>query len=433
MSDNIKKSIVILGGGISGISFAHFYNSNDDYIILEKEKTLGGLCRSFHIGQSTFDFSGHFLHFKDEMMGNYIKALVNKHHTGEFKPYTRDAGIFMKEGTENHIIDYPFQANIHQLEKETFIKCLSDLHDVHLLDDMRALGYDGFSSFEDAVIQQFGKTITDIFFKPYNEKLYRTNLKDLDANAMKRFIPKVSFKDVMKNIKEKKEFGYNSTFLYSPTSGIQGLVDALIAEKPVNALTDETIIKIELEKKLIHTDKRLVAYDTLINTLPLTTFIKLADLQPLSLKSVDVDVYNISYTEDVVLGKKKAWLYFPGDAIFYRVGFYNFMSGKKETSMYVEVSRPTGEKAKYSILEIDAELKRVGVIAKDAKMTDEQFLQMSPAYAILERNTESDVAELISQLAWSDVYLTGRYGTWDYQSIEDNILDAKKLACKLNE
>ena len=41
----INKNLGILGGGISSLAFAHFYKKNID--IIEKDSSLGGLCRSF--------------------------------------------------------------------------------------------------------------------------------------------------------------------------------------------------------------------------------------------------------------------------------------------------------------------------------------------------------------------------------------------------
>lgn len=421
-----KVKTLILGGGISAISFAH-HSANEDYLIIEKEKTLGGLCRSFRIGDSVFDFSGHFMHFKDDKMREYVTNLLKKHKTGEFKEYARDAGIFIVEDglPTPKVIDYPFQANIHQLSFPNFVDALTDLYEATKPGELREN-----KNFYDLAVNAFGQKIVDMFFRPYNEKLYRTKLEDLSADAMGRFIPKVNFDEVMQNIKEKKNFGYNSTFLYSPTSGIQGVVDAFLAEKPVNAALAETVLQIDLHEKKVTTSNRTISYENLINTLPLPLFVKLAGLKDVKFKSVDVDVYNITYAEKASLLPKKAWVYFPGDSLFYRVGFYDFMSGVNKTSIYVEISSDTGVDQQISIDAIDAELKRVGVIRKDARIQDSQILKMSPAYAILENSTQEDVDRLKTELAWHNVYITGRYGKWTYQSIEDNILDAKHLAAK---
>jgi len=433
-----KINTLILGGGISGIAFSHFYPKND-YLIIEKTDRLGGLCKSFKVGDSIFDYSGHFLHFKNPEIRKYIEKIIAKHATGEFKTYERKAGIVMtdEDGDITRIIDYPFQANIHQLDKETFIQCLTDLWDapltqtrcnVNLLEKL-----ENPDNFEEVVRNIFGNAITDIFFKKYNEKLYCSDLKVISAYGMKRFIPTVTFDEIIENFKTKKEFGYNSTFLYSPTSGIQGLIDAFLKEKPINHSLNETVIDIDLNAKIVKTDKRTITYETLVNTLPLNLFAKLAHQDDLDLKSVDVDVFNITYEGDVSpIIKNKCWVYVPDKQIpFYRVGYYNHMSSKEDTSIYVEVSTLTGTDSALTLLDIDSALKKYNFIWDTAKIKDCQRLLVSPAYVILEKNTAEKVSKYRMSLKEHDVYMTGRYAEWDYVSIEDNIVNAKELANKL--
>lgn len=435
-----KVQTLILGGGISGIAFSHFYNKND-YLLIEKTDRLGGLCKSFKVGESIFDYSGHFIHFKDKEIEEYTRKLVSKHATGEFKQYERRAGIALtdSEGRVDKIIDYPFQANIHQLDRDVFLRCLVDLWNAPLTrareqDDL--LGLVGApTDFEDLLKRTLGNEITKIFFKPYNEKLYCTDLKNISADGMKRFIPRVLFNDVIENFKTQKEFGYNSTFLYSPTSGIQGLVDAFIKEKSISVSLNEEILDIDIHNKIVKTDKRTITYETLVNTLPLNLFTKLAHQTDVGLRSVDVNVYNFTYKgEASPTINNRCWVYVPDEHIqFYRVGYYSFMSSKPDTSIYVEVSTPSGmQDLAPSIEEIDKSLRKHGFIYDDAVIKDSQRLLMSPAYAIIEKDTDLKVSKYRTELEEHDIYLTGRYGLWTYCSIEDNIRWAKDLAAKLS-
>lgn len=430
---------LVLGGGISAISFAHFYNK-EDYLIIEKTDRLGGLCKSFKVGESIFDYSGHFLHFKNKNIETYIKKLLEKYKCGTFSEYARKAAIVITDETGNidRLVDYPFQSNIHQLDFQSFIKCLVDFWNAPLTrarerDDM--LGMIGDSdNFEEQLRRIFGDGITDIFFKAYNEKLYCSDLKNISADGMKRFIPKVMFDEVIENFKNKKEFGYNSTFLYSPTSGIQGLVDAFLKEKPINHSLNETILHIDLENKIVQTDKHTFTYETLINTLPLDLFTKLAQQQRIDLKSVDVGVYNFTYEGDASpIIKDKCWVYVPDKRIpFYRVGYYSYMSGKSDTSIYVEVSSKSTSHTMPSLDTVDIALRKHRFVNDNAKVKDRQHLIMSPAYVILEKDTEEKVSKYHESLKMQRVYLTGRYSKWEYSSIEDSIINAKELANNLS-
>ena len=55
---------LIVGAGITGLSYAMF-KGNNDYIIVEKESEIGGYCRTIKHNGFVWDFSGHFFHFQD--------------------------------------------------------------------------------------------------------------------------------------------------------------------------------------------------------------------------------------------------------------------------------------------------------------------------------------------------------------------------------
>ena len=63
--ENKKIKYLILGGGVSGISTAVFLGKDEDYLILEKTDSLGGYCKTITQDGYTWDYSGHFFHFKD--------------------------------------------------------------------------------------------------------------------------------------------------------------------------------------------------------------------------------------------------------------------------------------------------------------------------------------------------------------------------------
>ena len=51
---------LILGAGPAGLSLANKFKQNGitDFLVLEKEKTAGGLCRSEEVGGAPFDIGG---------------------------------------------------------------------------------------------------------------------------------------------------------------------------------------------------------------------------------------------------------------------------------------------------------------------------------------------------------------------------------------
>ena len=72
------KKVVILGGGLAGLSTAlHLQKAGwQDYHILEKDSRIGGLTRSESVRGLTFDYRGHVLHFKDQANKELVLRLL---------------------------------------------------------------------------------------------------------------------------------------------------------------------------------------------------------------------------------------------------------------------------------------------------------------------------------------------------------------------
>lgn len=66
-----KVKYLIIGAGVSGLSFANFIKS-DSYLIIEKEKEAGGYCRTIYEQDFVWDYAGHFFHFATPKLKNFF-------------------------------------------------------------------------------------------------------------------------------------------------------------------------------------------------------------------------------------------------------------------------------------------------------------------------------------------------------------------------
>lgn len=414
----IEVKYLVLGGGVSGLAFANFVNS-EDYLILEKESELGGYCRTVYQDGFVWDYAGHFFHFATDKLKNFFKAKIDDDKLVERTKVTK---IYFDED----LIDFPFQSNIHQLKKDKFQECLYDLY---FREDKEA-----YESFLDMLYAKFGKAITDYFLKPYNEKLYACDLNLLDVNAMGRFFPYANLDQVIKSFKKQSVESYNSSFLY-PKEGARIFVDALADEVAAEKISlNETVIEILYEEKVVITDKRKIKFEYLINSSPLKTFSekvshkKLSDLSK-SFSYNKVLVFNLGFNKKSS-NTDTHWMYFPDkDINFYRVGFYDNILHSDKLSMYVEVGYSPEEEVnvKEQLALTLENLKKVG-ITDDHVLVSYCSIIMDPAYVHV--SDESNVAkqEVLEILKDKDIYSIGRYGDWKYCSIEDSMVDAINLA-----
>ena len=79
------------------------------------------------------------------------------------------------------------------------------------------------------------------------------------------------------------------------------------------------------------------------------------------------------------------------------------------------------------------DMKAAGLISEDQTVTDYETIIMNPAYVHITNKSIEDVKSKKELLMKSDVYSIGRYGSWTYCSIEDNIKEAKKLSEEINK
>jgi len=419
----MEVKYLIIGGGISGLTLANYLK--DDYLIIEKENEVGGYCRTIKKKDYVWDYAGHFFHFKtDEFKKKFLDVIP------------KDEIIVQEKCTKilykNELIDYPFQMNIHQLDKAEFIDCLYDLFNKE--------EKESYDNFLDMLYGKFGKSIVEKFLKPYNEKLYAVNLTKLDVDAMGRFFPYADKEAIINNMKKANNTSYNNSFLY-PKNGAGSFIEVLNNNLDSNKILLNTSVKtIDLDnKKVTLSNDEVIEYEYLINTIPLNKFLKLSncdkELQE-ELSYNKVLVFNLGFNKKSKLNKEH-WLYIPDkECNYYRIGFYDNILGQDKLSMYVEIGYTkddivdSNEIEKQLKLTLD-NLRKQDIIDDETNLEEYVSIVMDPAYVHINQNTDQRIRELFRNLENNKVYSIGRYGAWTYCSMEDCMLEAKKLSEKI--
>ncbi|MGN1355252.1 MAG: protoporphyrinogen/coproporphyrinogen oxidase [Bacilli bacterium] len=420
----MKIKYLIVGAGISGLTFANY--SDDDYLIVEKEKEVGGYCRTVKRNGYTWDFGGHFFHFKTD---EFKKKFIDKMKQEDIIYNNKCTKILYKE----KFIDFPFQTNIHQLEKDEFIDCLYDL--------FNKSEKEKYDNFLDMLYGKFGKSIVEKFLKPYNEKLYATDLRNLDVDAMGRFFPYADKEAIINNMKNSKVNSYNSTFLY-PKNGAGSFIEILYNNLDKNkVLLNTKVESIDLkEKRAQLSNGKSVEYEYLINTMPLNKFLKAITGHDELLKELSYNkvlILNLGFDKASPRCKEEHWIYIPDkNCNFYRAGFYNNILGNEKLSMYIEIGFNKDDKITDKIIEKELNetlinLKKENIIDDTMKLIDYEPIVMDPAYVHINTETTKKIDLLKSELKKQNVYTIGRYGAWIYNSMEDSMISAKELAEEL--
>jgi len=426
----MSKKVVIIGGGLAGLSAAYHLIEHDP-IVFEKEAAIGGLCRSFTQDGFTFDCTGHLIHLKNP----YTKELVARILPDAFNAHERLAAIYSKSVTT----PYPFQANTYGLPPQVVNECV-----IGFVESMNANG-NGGKNFHDWVVRTFGTGIAEHFMLPYNEKFWKRDLRTMSSDWVSWSIPKPSLEEVVNGALglTNKGMGYNPKFIYPRNGGIDCLPQALA--RPVRQIyVNEPIGSIDARRKAIQLSSgREQSYDFLVSTLPLPLAFSLMRDAPDSLLASSkrlhaISVLNINIGIDRPGISNQHWIYFPeNDYVFSRIGFpMNFskaVAPEGTSSMYIEITHQPHEKMNVDEMSDRSirDLRRCGILHDSDRVLTRYVLDIRCAYIVFDEHRLQHLQTLVDYLESRDIFAAGRYGLWDYYSMEDSILSGKAAAEKV--
>jgi protoporphyrinogen oxidase len=453
--------IVVLGGGLAGLSTAfHLQRAGHEALVLEREDEVGGLARSIDASGFTFDFTGHLLHVKDEGVITLIDELLG----GEQVMLERSAWIAYRGA----LVPYPFQANLSALPDDVRLDCL--LGFAESLRRGNALEPGSFDppktrfplSFLDVKVPRggyaasfatwaratFGRGLADHFFLPYNAKNFATDLETITAEWVSWAVPKPDLEDVLRGAlaMQRKVFGYNPRFRYPRRGGIRALPDAL-AKGLRNVERAAAVTRIDAKARRVHlADGRSHAYRSLVATNPLPELVAMVDDLPAGVRQAAAKLrwcavasYNFGIAGG--LDHERHWIYYPDPQLpFYRVGFPSNLTPQMApdgtSSLCAEVAyRGTiddGDRgATPSLDDVATALRRCGALPAAAKIEVATRVDLPYGYVLFDADRRAALPAIFAALLERDIIPVGRYGAWDYLSMEQTILQGRETATYL--
>jgi UDP-galactopyranose mutase len=435
--ENKNKKIIIIGGGLTGLSLGYHLNKkkHNNFIVFEKASEVGGLCKSEKIDGFTFDYTGHLLHSRTSYVGSLINKLL-KNNVVEIK---RSAWIYIND----RLIPYPFQVNLFGLPSTIVKECLLGfIKAAYANEDKMPL-----KTYEDWIRRNFGDGIAKYFMIPYNHKLWTVPLNDLAYNGANKYVPTLSLSEIIDGALgiKNNDFGYNVYFKYPIYGGIGSIANALADFIKDHIQLGAEVIGVDLKKKIVQLkNEDEISYDYLVSSAPLPEFISSLKNLPSKIKKLNKELKNTSvYCGSFGIKSKetsgKHWIYFPEkDFVFYRVGFQsNFSSEvgpRNTTSIYAEVSFSDKKKVnKDKILDlIYADLIKAKIIKKEDKVLTKKLLCLKYAYVRQDKNYKNATKHIHEYLNKQNIYSIGRFGKWEYSAMEDAILEGKEIAEKIS-
>lgn len=422
--------IGIIGGGLSGVSLQHYLTHDSE--ILEKQPKIGGLCSSYQKDGFTYDIGGHALFSRNPaIMDTYTNLLSDNMHYCR-----RDNKILYKD----KYVKYPFENGLSVLDKEDILACVKDF-----IENKR----DSYSNFKEWIYYTFGTTIAESYLIPYNEKIWKTPLPDLNTEWVDR-IPKPPLEDILKAAIGIDTEGYTHqlNFGYPTNGGIESLVTSFKKEGS-DIRTNYRIESISKTNNewIVSDGTTKLKFDKLVITAPLVEILPLIENVPEDIISAAQNLKH-NAIRVVMLGvdneslNERSCVFIPDpNVIAHRVCFMGYFSKNNvpegKSSLIAEITMPEGSElynmSNDAIIEKAAQdLHGISILNKNeiivGDVTNNKY-----GYVVPDKNYRQNINKIRDYTNSVGIELLGRFGEHDYINMDQVITRSKALAEKLNK
>ena len=426
--------VLVIGAGLAGLSAALHLGSG--YRLVEKADRPGGLCRTDARDGFLFDATGHWLHLRDPAM----RALAEEVLPAGWVEVRRRAGIW----SHRVFTRYPYQVNTQGLPPEVVAENVLGFVEAHLGEQGRALRERAPANFAEFVLRHLGEGFARNFMFPYNRKVWTVRPEELSTEWMGRFVPRPTLEQVIRGALglEGDRAGYNASFLYPREGGIESFATALARRLPRPAECGVRPVSIDPERRVarLSTGEEL-RWRAVVATLPLPELVGLCANAPREVREAAARLRAATVTYVNVAARDVGappfhWVYLPEERYrAYRVGSASAavpsLAPPGSRSFYVEFSDRGPLPAAIVEAEAVETLLDLGFVGSRSEVLFAFTRVIPDAYAIHDETWGPSRQAVIEWLAARDILPAGRFGRWEYSSMEDALLEGRDSARKL--
>ena len=422
-----EPEVLIVGAGPTGLGAAWRLQElgYTAWRVVEATDAPGGLAASVVDENGfTWDLGGHvtFSHYDtfdralDDLLGN---AWVE---------HVRESWIRMRD----RFIPYPFQNNLWRLPPEDLLPCLDGLLEVHGGKGQSAVP----ANLRDWVFGTFGKGLAEVFFLPYNWKVWAHDPSELSVGWMGERVATVDLSRVLHSLVLRRDdvaWGPNSRFRFPLDGGTGAIWSTLCSRLPEDKVEfGRKVVELAAEERTaVFSDGSEARYDRLISSTPLDSLLRsmtgAAEFGP----SADQLKFSSSHIVGIGVDGElpealavKNWIYFPEPQFpFYRVTVFSNYSPNnvpqpgRQWSLLCEVSESPQKPVDGArvVDEVIAGLREAGMLPEDSKLLSRWHRRLAHGYPTPFVGRDELLAEIEPMLRELSIWSRGRFGAWKYE------------------
>lgn len=433
-----SRDVVILGAGPSGLSAGYrLAESGIDVLVLERQPSVGGLAKTIEHRGYRFDLGGHrfFTHNQE------LEALVQELIGDDLLLVERSSKILF----DGDFYDYPLSVGnaLSRLGPGRSTRVVLD----YLWEQVRRRFTDRpIVSLEDWVVRNFGRTLFELFFKEYSEKVWGIRCDRIAREWVEQRIKGLSLGVAIKKAFAPKGARRPRTlagqFLY-PARGIGQICDRLQAriDKSGQVLTGAKVIGIEhdrysIQSLIVKEGERVTEYRgcDFVSSIPLPALVRM--LQPRAPGEVLEAASGLGFRDlvlvSLMLDRERVtdltWMYIhDGDVPFGRIhepkNWSTRMAPEGKTHLVAEFFCSRGDAIWGSddaslAQQTTQALARMALI-EPRDVVDSMILRIPHAYPLFEVGYTRKQARILEYLAgFSNLQLAGRGGQFEYHNTD---------------
>ena len=418
--------VAIVGGGISGCSIGRILQGEGFQSVLFEKGKLGGLLGcTFESGHTYHRVGGHVFNSKVP----HVLAWFWKHFDkeNEFIMAKRNAVIFL----DGKFIPYPIELNLSQLPAAVARTAIKEILEIAKAPPSSSHDFEAFLK------GNFGNTLCDQYFSPYNQKIWNRELASIPLAWLDGKLPMISPSDIIeKNILKLDDDMVHSSFYYPKHGGSQFIIDRL-AENLI--ILHEEVASIHLRDStytinMIHGDVQAIVYTGDIRKLPdiLSTStcyqVGLTEDQVGQLQSLDSNGTTTMLCE--CNKNDYSWVYLPGpETKCHRIIMTgNFSPENSAVNLPPNRTTCTVEHSG----QLSEEEMRLEVMGLPFDMQPVAYNYCENSYVIHDEDTAVLMQEITCLLAKHGIFCCGRFAEWRYYNMDAAIESAFNVTSKLS-
>ncbi len=452
----MKKKVVILGGGVGGLSAGWMLARTGDYeiTVVEQAPVIGGACGTFRDSEFLLDYGAHKAY---SVLPGILEELVNL-MGNEFIKHEKRNSIFMF----NRYLKYPISMTDLALKMgvKNLFQC--GLSAANTLWSRGSENEDDEKSYEQYIVQRFGQKLYRLVFEPLAEKVWG-DPSTLSADLAKKRIPSKGVVDIVTRaigLKNESELT-SAKYFYYPQQGF-GRIPERMAEEIIKfggkVLTDTKPVRIDHQESFItgiqvlkDGDLRTLSCDLFISSIPLhglSTLLQKKEEKAVWEETIKISArlqYRNALLVYVFLSKEvvtdQHWIFFPEkDIIFSRVfeqkQMNKEMCPKDRTVLCCDFTDdengPLWNQTDDQLAEkCISGLEKIGMIRKVSveKSFVKRLPKFYPRYDLSYKKTISLLHTSLKRI--KNMLLTGRIGFYNYNNCDHCVDMGKFIADRL--